>query len=121
MLPPPPEFPALVALLAGRRGADQAITIAESQAALALPNRRATEKLLELSMPHFPWPVCSGTTGYFRPVTAEEMNHYEHSLRSRAACLYLRLRHLRRAGLQSGWRRERKRWVNAPNQLDLGL
>lgn len=101
------------------KGQRWAVTINQLQGILNLPNRRETEALLEESYDRLPFPVCAGSEGYFIPTTADEINHYYASLRSRARKLFRRMSTLRQRALQVGYEREHHVFTAAPAQLHL--
>lgn len=107
-------FASVSSILAVHRGESNAITIADLTLRAGLPNRRATEQLLELRFADFPFPLVSSSAGYYVPAKAEEVNHYLNSLQSRAVCIFLRKRAAMRKALRSGFRREGKRFVDPP-------
>jgi hypothetical protein len=73
------------------------------------------EHLLEVKLGDFPFPVISTNKGYFRPASAEEINHCLASLQSRNVCLYLRRRTIIRNAKAAGYERRGKRFV-APSR-----
>jgi hypothetical protein len=102
-----------------RTGAENAITIDALGRQLDHTSRRETEQFLELHIGDLPFCVVSGATGYFRPQSADDINHYCNSLRSRIKCLAIRHRTVIRAARKEGFQREGKRFVNAPTQAEL--
>jgi hypothetical protein len=112
-------FLSILRLLNGRRGAANALTLDEITLQAGIPNRRLTEQILEHRLADFPFPMVSSGAGYFIPATAEELNAYQASLRSRALKCFLRARTVRRKALAAGWRREGTRFANPPVQMDL--
>lgn len=101
------------------RGSRWAVTIAQLQGIIGVPVRRDMEELLESSYERLPFPVCAGSDGYFIPTTAEEINHYYASLRSRSRKLFRRMSCLRRRALEVGYEREGHVFTGAPAQLRL--
>jgi hypothetical protein len=116
-------FERIRAILAARHGAGQAATIDELAAAAEI-SRRACEHILETRFEQFPFLLVSGTSGYFRPVSAEELNTYYNSLQSRLVKLAMRRRTLRRKAATNGFRRDGKCWVALPvvcGQMEMAL
>ena len=107
-------FAAASAILAGRIGEENAITIAELVAAAGIPSRRAAEQLLEPKFSDFPFPLVSSSRGYYVPSRAEEINHYLASLRSRAICIFIRRRTALRKAMKAGFKRQGKVLVDPP-------
>lgn len=104
------------------RGHDRAITINDLMSRAGIPNRRTCEKILETRLQDFPFPLTSGSDGYFIPVAADDINHYLESLDSRAICLYHRKKNVIRKALAAGFRRIGKRFQNPPSvQPELAL
>lgn len=92
-------------LLADRRGADSAITIQEIGLALGHRSRRETETFIELHLGELPFCVVASSRGYFRPASAEDINHYRAALRSRIRCLAIRRRTVARSAAAECWPR----------------
>lgn len=105
--------------LEDRRGPGHAITIEQIGALLDHRCRRETEAFLELHVGDLPFCVVSSAHGYYRPIAAEDINHYHNSIRSRIRCLAIRARTVKRVALAEGWRREGKQFVNVPIAQDL--
>jgi hypothetical protein len=77
------------------------------------------ENLLEVRLAEFPFPVVSTSAGYFRPVTADEINHSLASLQSRAICIFHCKRTIIRNALRAGYPRQGKRFLDRPAPADL--
>lgn len=103
----------VISLLATRAGAKQALTIEEFCSATGL-KRRAMEILLELRIQDMPFLVVSTSAGYFRPASADEINHCINSLRSRAMCIFLRQRKIIRAARIAGYPRQGRTFLDPP-------
>lgn len=74
---------------------------------------RRVRHLVEVWFHEFPWPVCALATGYFRPVTAAEIAHYDAALSSRIVCLFRRRATYRRQCRAAGWEYlGRGRWAD---------
>jgi hypothetical protein len=73
------------------------------------------EHLLEVKLGDFPFPIVSTSAGYFRPASADEINHCLASLQSRAICIFLRKRTIIRNAKAAGYERQGKRFV-APSR-----
>lgn len=76
-------FAALVGLLAKAIGPERALTLDELTAAAGIPHRRMTEQIIEERLADFPFAVVAGAHGYHRPMKAQELNQYVHSLHTR--------------------------------------
>lgn len=113
------DYDKLERTLRACKGERWAVTINQLQGILGMPNRRAVEQLLEDSYERFRFPVCSGYDGYFIPVTADEINHYYASLRSRAGKLFRRMAILRKRAEEVGYERQSHTFTAAPAQLRL--
>lgn len=107
--------------LAGCVGEERARTIEEIQRLCGLPNRRATEELLEAKLGNFPWPLVSSSRGYYIPRTAADINHYIRSLRARALKIFIRRRTVCRQAAKAGWRRAGREFECPPQQAELRL
>jgi hypothetical protein len=101
-------------------GADSAITIAQIGDLLCL-GRRQTETFLELHLADLPFCVISSSSGYYRPTSADEINHYRNSLRSRIRCLAIRARTVARAAAKEGWSRAGTTFTDRPTVQELPL
>lgn len=119
-LPPPPEFDRVVQVLSSHLGAHSAITaygIAEhaliNPAGTRGSRERHVRELLEIHLEHLPWPLVADANGFYRPLTSEELQHYWANLHSRAMCLFIRLRTLRRLATRAGFEYHgRGRWAD---------
>ena len=110
-------FKRIVVALEYRFGEDQAVTIDELSIRAGFctfdmeapghmvqnPRRRQTEHLLETRFQDFPWLVVSSSHGYFRPQTAEEIEHWWSSLHGRIKSVALRLHTGRSKAAASGF------------------
>jgi hypothetical protein len=104
------------------RGHDRAITINDLMARAGINSRRVCEKILETRLQDFPFPLASGSDGYFIPTQSEDINHYLDSLESRAICLFHRKKNVIHKALAAGFRRVGKRFQNPPSsQPELAL
>lgn len=101
------------------RGPEKALTLAELTRRAGIPERRVTEHLIETHMGRFPWPLVAGSCGYHIPTSAEQINAYLESLRSRAVKCFLRAKTVRRRALAAGWQRDGKRFAGQPKQMGL--
>ena len=97
------------------RGEAQAVTI-EDLARRCCICRRECEELLETRLADLPFPVAAGAHGYFVPVSADEINRYVQSLRSRAVKIFLRQRTVIRLAQRAGWPRQGKTFANPPSE-----
>lgn len=114
-------FWAIGAVLRCRFGKEAGVTIASlAQLAGYLP-RRVCERILEERFEDFGFAVVAGSTGYFRPAAADELQAYYDSLRSRARCNFRRMAILRRAAARSGFDFEGHQFTEKPQQLELRL
>lgn len=113
------DYEKLERCLRACKGARWAVTINQLQGMLGLGSRRETEQLLEDSYERIPFPVVAGSEGYYIPTTADEINHYYASLRSRARKIFRRMGVLRRRALAVGYEREGHVFTAAPAQLRL--
>lgn len=94
-------------------GESRAFTISEL-ASIGCISRRECEHLLENCLERLPFVVVSGTAGYWRPSSADEVEHYLASLRSRLVKLARRRRTIKRLALASGFVHEGGRIAPAP-------
>lgn len=106
-------------VLARAIGQQNAVTIEHLVSVSGLPNRRAGEQMLELHLQDFGFAVCAGSSGYFRPATADELNHYVRSLQSRIRCLAIRIRTVRKSAAAEGWPRHGKDFIHKDLQGQL--
>ena len=112
-------FTPICRLLASCKGEEQALTLQEIADFLHVPERRTVEQTIESNLDRFPWPLVSSSAGYFIPTTADEINRYLTSLRSRAVKIFMRARTVRIRAVAFGWHREGRSFVNPPRQLDM--
>ena len=108
------QIESLRQILTTRIGTESAITIAEISALLDHHCRRETEVFLEVHLADLPFCVVSSSAGYFRPASAEDINHYRNSIRSRIRCLAIRSRTVRQAAIREGFPIESGRFVTRP-------
>lgn len=113
-------FTRLCSILDGAFGPERAAKIDDLAEYCWVP-RRTMENILQTRLEDIPFPVIAGTTGYFRPNTAEEINHYLSDLESRNRCVFLRRRTVIRKALAAGFKRVGKRFVDANPQKELQL
>lgn len=111
-MPPDPYIQIRTALL-NAWGPDRAITIA-NLAAIARISHRAAEHLIQIRYSDFGFLLVSGSQGYYRPTSADHINHYAASLRSRCSAAYARLRILRREAARAGVLRDRRQYITDP-------
>lgn len=78
--------------------------------------RRIVEKILETRLEDLGFVVVSGSAGYWRPQSADEVNHYLNSLQSRAVKVFLRKKRIARLAKASGFVREGKNFTNPPTR-----
>lgn len=118
------SFDLFVEIMQDRRGESKAITLANIAQRLGV-SRRKVESLIEANYSEMPWPICSGAKGMFIPVSVDELNHYDNSLRSRIKCIAGRRRSLIAVAIRAGWVRDsagrKSRFVDNPAQLHLDL
>lgn len=115
---PKDAFEKIVETLRDRFGEENGITIdalavaagvtrlgADSQGnILIIPRRRVMEELLESRAADFPFLVCVSTqTGYFRPATKDEIEHWWNSMHSRIKACARRLHIGRITASRDGW------------------
>lgn len=112
-------FMAVMRILWTARGEAHAITLDKLTSAAELPNRRTTETILESRLEEFPYPLVASGAGYYVPTTADDLNRYLRSLKSRAVKCFVRARTVRRKALAAGWKREGNTFARPPAQLDL--
>ena len=79
-------------------------------------SRRMVERVLEARLEDLGFVVVSGTSGYWRPETAEEINHYLASLQSRCIKVFLRKKRITRLAASSGFIRCGKTFENPPSR-----
>jgi len=108
------DFARVRDLLKDRIGEASAVPLEQLVELAGLPNRRAAEQLLETRLGDFGFPLCAGSSGYFVPESAEEINHYMHSLKSRIRCIAIRLRTVRQNATQAGWARDGQQFSKPP-------
>lgn len=109
-------------VLVNCQGREKAIVINDLMSRAGIPNRRVCEKILETRLQDFPFPLASGSEGYFIPTQSDDINHYLESLESRAMCLFHRKKNVIRKALAAGFRRVGKRFQNPPSiQAELAL
>lgn len=119
MIATPEQFEAVVRLMNGARGVEHAMTLDEITARAGLPNRRTTEALMEEYLPRFPYPLVASGAGYFIPTSADQLNDYLRSLRSRAIKMFKRSKVVVNKAIAHGWKREGRWFARPPQQLDL--
>jgi len=107
------QFAAVVEILRHAWGHQAGITIEQITHQAGIPNRRTTEKLFETRLADFPFLIVSGSTGYFRPVAAAEINAYRRSLRSRAIKDFLRAKLVMRKAMSEFWPRNGSEFEDA--------
>jgi hypothetical protein len=105
-------------ILFNRIGEAKAATIDELCRAAGI-GRRGMEHLLEVKLGDFPFPIVSTSSGYFRPASADEINHCLASLQSRAMCIFMRKRTIIRNARAAGYQRQGKRFVQRQFRDDL--
>jgi hypothetical protein len=108
--PVPAEFGRLVAAIEPCIGEAQAKTAWDvaretglGEGMSRLNRERRVRHLVEVHFDRFPWPVCALSTGYFRPVSADEIAHYDAAITSRIMCMFRRRSTFRRACRNDGW------------------
>ncbi|GEM_PF-2546098 len=101
-------------LLYCARGRKNAITLDRMVKICQLPNRRVAESLMENHLEDLGFCVVSGDKGYWRPITADEVNHYQNSLQSRIRKIAKRKASSRRMAVQDGFIREGKIFKDPP-------
>jgi hypothetical protein len=94
------------------RGAQHARTLDQLTVDAGIPNRRATEQLIEEHLDSFPWPLVAGSTGYYIPTDADDLNRYLHNLHSRHRRMQQREHTVRRKAMAFGWIEECGRFIN---------
>lgn len=108
-------------LLATARGRKLAWTL-DRLAEAAGTSRRDVEQVLEERLSDFPFPLVSGSPGYWIPEDAEEINHYRASLRSRAVKIFIRAKRVAVMARRAGWPQEGRLFRNPPaRQGELNL
>lgn len=110
----------LTAILAGAVGERRAVTI-QAMADRAGLSRREVEQALEVHLSDFPFPLVSGSAGYWQPTTPDQINHYRHSLTSRLRALARRMDTVAAKARAAGWKEEGGRFTAAPVQQYLPL
>lgn len=108
-------FALVTAELEHRFGEDNAITIDRLCAATGL-RRRDCEELLEMKLSAFPFVIVAGSSGYFRPTSADQINHYLNSLQSRCVKVFLRRRTVMQKAKREGYPREGKLFTDPPSK-----
>ncbi len=85
-------------------------------------SRREVEQVLEERLADFPFPLVSGSPGYWIPQDADEINHYRASLRSRAVKIFTRAKRVATMARRAGWPQEGRLFRNPPaRQGELNL
>ena len=112
-------YPAVERILNECRGPKFALTLDQITCRAEIPDRRMTEMLMETHLHRFPWPLVAGARGYHIPTSAEQINGYLNSLRSRAVKCFVRARTVRRRCLAAGWQKEGKAFAGQPQQMGL--
>ena len=108
-------------LLATARSRKLAWTL-DRLAEAAGTSRREVEQVLEERLSDFPFPLVSGSPGYWIPEDADEINHYRASLRSRAVKIFLRAKRVASMARRAGWPQEGRLFRNPPaRQGELNL
>lgn len=115
----PEQFEVVVRLLHSAIGECKAMTLDDITARAGLPNRRMAEALMEEYLPRFPYPLVASGAGYFIPTSAEQLNNYLRSLRSRAVKMFKRSKVVVNKAIAHGWKREGRWFAKPPQQLDL--
>lgn len=118
MKPPPITPDSIDRALRYRFGEHNAITLANLASLLGC-SRRIAEQAIELHLSDLPYTVISSSRGLFRPVAAEEIEHYLASMRSRIKCIATRMRTVRKAAAADGFPMEHGRFTSAPMQAQL--
>lgn len=77
-------------------------------------SRRRIERILEDRLEDLGFAIVSGSSGYWRPQSAEEINHYLASLQSRCVKVFLRKKRVARLAAASGFPRTGKTFANPP-------
>lgn len=114
------QYEAVRRVLAHCRGRENAMTIDRLVEACGLPDRRVCEEILQQRLADFPFPLVSGSPGYWIPEHAAEVNEYLKSLGSRAIALFRRRKSVIRKALVYGFRRMGKEFKDPPTeQLEL--
>lgn len=93
--------------------ADKAVTIDGIAVAVGVP-RRMVEIVIEEHAHEFPFPIVAGHRGLWRPTKADEINHYQASLRSRCIQIFRRRRTQRRKAQQAGFEFRGGRFFDPP-------
>lgn len=109
-------FHTVAELLRTRRGEEQAITIDQIVTLTGMSSRRECEELLEKRLADFPFPLAASARGYYIPTSAEELNRYVASLRSRAMKIFLRQRTVVRKAVAAGWPRAGRIFAPPPGE-----
>lgn len=86
----PPEFHAIVDVLRSCLGPDHSITAEQiANTANLWPDatresrRCRVRRILRIHFRELPFTICGLSNGYFRPLNAEQVSHYDRSLESR--------------------------------------
>ena len=106
----PAEFHAICAVLSRHRGADAAIRAEDiAKEADLWPDsskevrRTRVRSVIRVHFIDFPFPVLANTNGFFVAETAEEIEHYHKSLRSRIREIGLRIVVLKKQARAAGF------------------
>jgi hypothetical protein len=94
-------------------GEANALTL-QRLAEIACCPRRRVEIILEERIVDLGFVVVSGSPGYWRPTSADEINHYRASLRSRIFKLWKRSKSVGQLASQCGFVRTGKSFANPP-------
>ena len=109
---------AVISILNSRKGEANAITLQAIADTLGL-SRRDVEHVIEFNLDSIPFPVCSCSSGLFRPAQAEELNHYLATLRSRSGALARRIQTTEVKARLEGWTLEAGQYTGQPLQQQL--
>jgi hypothetical protein len=107
------QFQAIVRALAQARGADKAITLASIAERLQTA-RRTVESIIEEKLADFPFLIVSGSSGYYIPTSASDINRYVHSLHSRHRRMQLREQTVIHKAKAQGWPYDGKSFSQPP-------
>lgn len=116
-----PAFDTICRHLHQAHGRDRALTLASLANAAAI-SRREAEQIIETRLADIPFVVVAGPTGYFRPNSADDINHYVRSLHKRHRRMQIREATIRRKARANGWPTDPAgRFIDPPavSQLEL--
>jgi hypothetical protein len=105
----------LCRILLGSVGPARGITIDTLTERLGLPDRRATERLIQHNLSAIPCAIVGDNNGLYRPTRAKQINTYIHSLRRRHQPLVAREQITVHKARSENWPEEGGWFIDPPN------